>query len=133
MKRRKSRRNKPQLFGWRALVAGLGIGLATLILTSIITAIICYTSSDPMAIADIAAFISLLSAGALSGFIVPRITEGYAVLPAVISALMLPLFLLAIGIAISGGVASPKIPLGYLCYFGVSALVSLLSKKTARG
>ena len=132
MKRRTARRNKRSLSGWRALAFGVGAGIVSLVITALIAALVCYLSNDPMAISDVASLAALLLGGGIAGFITPRITEDGAILPAALSALLLPLLMLLIGILTSGGNLSPRIPLNLLCYFGVSVISSLLSKRTMR-
>ena len=129
MKRRTVRRNKISLYGWRALLTGVGVGIAALILTSLLATLLCYLSGDPLSYSDLASLIALLVGGAVSGFITPRLTEDGAILPAILSALLLPLLMLLLGLILSGGELAPKIPLNYLCYFGISSLSSLFSRR----
>ena len=131
MKRRLRRRNIPELSGWRAILAGVGLAALSILITSALATLVCYMTKDPLALTDIASLVALLLGGALSGFVLPRLCRDRSILPSLLSSLILPVLLLLFGLLLSGGELSPRIPLGYLCYFGVSAIASLASKRIA--
>ena len=131
MRRRVRRRNKVELYGWRAVLCGFGISAFSLFAVALTATFVCYLSNDPMAISELASLVSLLIGGAVSGFIFPRLCRDTSIIPTVLSGVIFSLVLLAAGLLLSNGALPLKMLTNMLCYLGVSLLASLLSRRLA--
>ncbi len=110
------------------LLVGSGLALGILLLFTIALGLYAATTADPTALTGVMGLIALLGSGAVSAFINRRIFGEAGLMIALLSALLLSLLLLGIGLIASGGSLPPRCPVNYLCYMGVSLLSSLLGK-----
>lgn len=96
---------------------------------SVIGALIVYFQTDPLGAADIASLVVLLLSGAVSGFLNARMTREGKLAVVGLSSLAFCLGLLLIGLIATGGGATLRVFLNYLCYIGVSLLFGWLGSR----
>ncbi len=99
--------------------------VTTLAISSLVASGIVFTFDDPTAAISTAAFVSLLSAAAISGFAVSKIADGDPKTSAIVH-LIASCLLLVAGLIFGGGAGGL---MNALCYLGVSSLAALLGKK----
>lgn len=83
----------------------------------------------PLAKVDPISLIALLVSGAASGLLLPKITSGKLLFPA-LSALMFVLVMLSVGMISEKGHLPVRCPVNYLCYMGVTVMCAyFMSRK----
>ncbi|MBQ9084767.1 MAG: hypothetical protein IJY24_03830 [Clostridia bacterium] len=110
------------------LLIGLLVALCALLVFTVCLGLYSATTKDPTRLSAVMGLISLLGSGAVAAFVNRRIfgERGFSI--ALLSALLLSLLLLGIGLIASGGGLPPRCPVNYLCYLGVSLIAALLGK-----
>lgn len=114
------------------LLFGSGFALITVVATAMALAIIACFTGDPTALTGAFSLLSLIIAGAVSGFITSRANGDGGALVGILSALICSALMLAIGLVWKGGL----LPFGAILNIAVFAVVSvgasLLGKKRVR-
>lgn len=119
--------------GIYALIIGVGICTAMMLLFSVVMTLVSITTSDPTSLTEVLSLVALLLGGAVSAFINSRLKSEGGFLISLFAALAFVLVLLLIGLIMSGGTLPFKCIANYLCYMGVSALTGFLgSRKRSR-
>lgn len=129
----KRRIKRGEISGIYALLIGVGICAAAVLVISFVMTLISLTTSDPTALTEVMSLVALLLGGAVSAFINSKVKSEGGLVISLLSALTFVLLLLLIGLIMSGGALPFKCIANYLCYMGVSALTGFLgSRKRAR-
>ena len=111
------------------ILTGLGVAVAALLLSALIASIIAYTSKDPTAMMPVLSLSALLVSGALSSFLNARACGTASALTSAAAAAVL---ILLSGLVISSGDLSAAALMNCGCYVGVSALITVLSKRRTK-
>jgi putative membrane protein (TIGR04086 family) len=125
-------KHKEKASGLTVLLIGTLAEGATLVLMSLLFSFFSYSMSDPLAITGLCSILSLVITAAVGGVVISRVKGDGGMAISVLSALLLCLILLLIGLIITGG----ELPLGciisYLCYIAIAALSGFLGRKRNR-
>lgn len=112
-----------------SVVWGAAISAVIMLALTLLCSVIVNMMSDPLAATDIASLAVLLVAAAVSGFVISRRAPEKKMLTASLSALLLCLVLIVIGLIVSAGALTGRIFLNYICYMGVSLLCAWLGAR----
>ena len=114
------------------LLIGSLISAALVICTSLVFTLVASLSKDPGGLIGIFSLLSLLLAGAGSGFTVSKLFRDGGALIAFLSAVITALIMSVIGLIVKGGAVPISVFLNYLAYLGISALFAFLATKFTR-
>ena len=116
------------------LLMGSGFALATVLAVAMLLAVVAYLSNDPTSLTAAFALLTLVLAGAVSGFVTSRVNGDGGALIGILSALICTAIIAVVGLIVKGGL----IPLGAILNLAVYAVTSVAAatlakrKKTAR-
>ena len=99
-------------------------------LCTLIFALISSLTDDPTSFTGIFSLLSLLVAGAVASFVIAKLIRDGGTLIAIISSALTSLILTALGLIISGGAVHFGVFLNYAALIGISAIATLIAKKT---
>lgn len=114
------------------LLIGTAASILSVVLVSFVFALISSMTKNPTALTGIFSLVSLLFAGALSGFVISKVIRDGGSLIAVLSAVIAALLMSVIGLIVKGGIVPISVFLNYLAYLGTAALASFLATKTVK-
>ena len=114
------------------LLIGTAASILSVVLVSFVFALISSMTKNPTALTGIFSLVSLLFAGALSGFVISKVIRDGGSLIAVLSAVIAALLMSVIGLIVKGGAVPISVFLNYLAYLGTAALASFLATKTIK-
>ena len=123
------KKHKRKEFGLPALlIMGSGFALATVIVTSLILAIIAYLGKDPTALTGAFSLLAPALAGVVSGFITSKANGEGGTLVSVISAVISAVVMLSLGLILRKGL----LPLGAVLNIAVFVVLSCFSALLAK-
>ena len=112
-----------------ALLFGVSLSFSAIILVSFIASAILFNTKTPIGKVDVASLISLLVAGALSGFAISKKKgEGGIVTASICSATSIAIMLLISLISGSGNIGGKSF-MNYVCYILVSVFFAFIGRK----
>ena len=112
-----------------AILLGAGFALCAVAATAFLLAAVAYFTNDPTAMTGAFSLLSLLIAGAVSGFVTSRVNgEGGSLIGAV-SAIVAATLMLAIGLVWERGLLPIGVVLNLIVFIIASSASSLLGKK----
>ena len=114
------------------LLIGAGISLASVLTMTLILAIASYFTKDPTSLVGAFSLLSLLLAGAISGFVNARIGGEGGALIGIISASVASLIMLSVGLIWRGGMLPLSALLNLTAFILTSVGSAILGKKRAR-
>ena len=118
------KRHKRKEFGFPILLLmGAGFALGTVAATALGLAVLSYLTADPTAFIGAFSLLTLVIAGAVSGFVTSRVRGEGGVLVAVLSAVIATAVMLAVGLVWRGS----ALPLGAILNLAVFIIASVLS------
>ena len=116
----------------RALLSGVGISLAVLLVFALIASAIIMTASNPTGSVKAASLVTLLVSGAVSGFLISKKRGEGGAFASLLSSIIFIAVILAASLIMSKGQVGGIIFMNCLCYFLISFFFSLLAKKRYR-
>ena len=127
------KKHKRKEFTFPALLSiGVGFALASLLAVTMLLAVISYFTADPTAYTGAFSLLSLVVAGAVSGFVTSRVNGEGGVLIGILSSVIASSTLLIAGLIISGGSCALCVLVNSLAFIGVSSLAAVLAKKIGK-
>lgn len=111
------------------LLIGTGISLAAVVFVSFIFSIIASLTSDPANMIGIFSLLSLIIAGAASGFLTSKLFGSGGAVIAFLSSVIAAALLCIIGLTVKGGSIGISVILNYLAYIGATALLAFIATK----
>ncbi len=123
------KRSTENLTTLQSILAGALLLLLIYLGVTFAVSLISYGTSDPTSLIDPLSLTALLISGAVGSLVITRLSSDKSVPVALLSSLLVALVLLVVGLIASGGALPLRCPINYLCYVGISALVSLLAKR----
>ena len=114
------------------LLIGALISVAAVICVSLVFTLIASLTKDPGELIGIFSLVSLLLAGAVSGFAISKLFRDGGSLIAFLSAVIAALVMSLSGLIIKGGAVPISVFLNYLAYLGIAALFAFLATKTVK-
>ena len=114
------------------LLIGAGVSLASVLTMTLILAIASYFTKDPTSLVGAFSLLSLLLAGAISGFVNARIGGDGGSLIGIISASLASLIMLSVGLIWRGGMLPLSALLNLTAFILTSVGSEILGKKRAR-
>ena len=114
------------------LLIGAGVSLASVLTMTLILAIASYFTKDPTSLVGAFSLLSLLLAGAISGFVNARIGGDGGSLIGIISASAASLIMLSVGLIWRGGMLPLSALLNLTAFILTSVGSAILGKKRAR-
>ena len=114
------------------LLIGAGVSLASVLTMTLILAIASYFTKDPTSLVGAFSLLSLLLAGAISGFVNARIGGEGGALIGIISASVASLIMLSVGLIWRGGMLPLSALLNLTAFILTSVGSAILGKKRAR-
>ena len=114
------------------LLIGAGGSLASVLTMTLIMAIASYFTKDPASLVGAFSLLSLLLAGAISGFVNARIGGDGGALIGIISASVASLIMLSVGLIWRGGMLPLSALLNLTAFILTSVGSAILGKKRAR-
>ena len=114
------------------LLIGAGVSLASVLTMTLILAIASYFTKDPTSLVGAFSLLSLLLAGAISGFVNARTGGDGGALIGIISASVASLIMLSVGLIWRGGMLPLSALLNLTAFILTSVGSAILGKKRAR-
>ena len=114
------------------LLIGAGVSLASVLTMTLILAIASYFTKDPTSLVGAFSLLSILLAGAISGFVNARIGGDGGALIGIISASLASLIMLSVGLIWRGGMLPLSALLNLTAFILTSVGSAILGKKRAR-
>ena len=114
------------------LLIGAGVSLASVLTMTLILAIASYFTKDPTSLVGAFSLLSILLAGAISGFVNARIGGDGGALIGIISASLASLIMLSVGLIWRGGMLPLSALLNLTAFILTSVGTAILGKKRAR-
>jgi uncharacterized membrane-anchored protein len=116
------KKHKRKEFTFPALLSmGVGFALASLLAVAMLLAVISYFTADPTAYTGAFSLLSLVAAGAVSGFVTSRVNGEGGVSVATLSALITAALIAVVGLIWKGGL----LPLGALLNLAAFSVTSV--------
>ena len=112
------------------MLIGAGVMICSVAVCALIFAIISSLTADPSALTGIFSLLSLLISGAAAAFALVRLMPKGGVAVAIISAAISSALMIIVGLIIGKGGISFGVFLNHLAFLCISALSTLLAKKT---
>ena len=111
------------------LLGGIIISVATLLLVSLICAMITYLTSDPLSVLGTMTLVSILLSAAISGIIQTRMfgTEGVKI--ATLTSLFIALVMMLIGLISNHGTLPTSGVMNYICYLLTAIFFSVVGRR----
>ena len=116
----------------RALISGVGISFAILLIFSRIFSGIIMTASNPTGSIKTVSLVTLLVSGAVSGFVISKAKGDGGTFTSLLSSLVFIGIILAVSLILTKGRVGGTIFMNCLCYFLISLFSSFLAKKRYR-
>lgn len=111
------------------LLIGAGISIASVAVVAFVLAVVSSLTGDPTALTGAFSLLTLVMAGAVSGFITSRVNGEGGVPVGVLSAVISTSLMLLVGLVIKGGLLPLGAILNLLVFLAVSIIFSLVGKK----
>ena len=121
----RAKRNYEKIKLW---ICSFLIPIASLFLTTLICTVIAYFTEDPPSLVKPLSLVALILSAAVGAFVDTKL---FGALRAIISSLILTVFLLCISLIVKGGAVEVGALINYLVYLGTSALFSYFATKSA--
>ena len=121
----RAKRNYEKIKLW---ICSFLIPIASLFLTTLICTVIAYFTEDPLSLVKPLSLVALILSAAVGAFVDTKL---FGALRAIISSLILTVFLLCISLIVKGGAVEVGALINYLVYLGTSALFSYFAPKSA--
>ena len=111
------------------MLTGVIVSVATLILISFICAVIANFTDDPTSLIGIMTLVSILLSAAVSGTVITRLFDSNGVKIAALSALMISLIMMLIGLISNHGTLPTSGIMNYICYLFTAIFFSVVARR----
>lgn len=111
------------------MLMGAAFSLGLILAVSLILAAVSLLTDDPTSMTGALSLVSLLAAGAISGFVTSRVNGGGGVLVGVLSTVITAAVMLIISLVADGGRVNLGVLVNVGAYVAISVIAAVLGKK----